>query len=226
MNVTQLQQGIEAKFALGSAKECRLLFWYDPEQSFKEALATIAVPGVTVLNMSELSIFETKKRIDLDAPEGRFLLYFPYAEPEPDKDWFLDIRLYSEQFYADASSLLLNELGIPKMSLRVHIRSRQAFFTNKQRTAALKRFITEDEDERSLDRKMLAVVVKADSASLPDILLSLLKDYAVGLESESNELPLTEAVTKVTRKKYPRIFNGTLFKINVFYRHNFTHRNL
>jgi uncharacterized protein (TIGR02687 family) len=196
MNVTQLQQGIEAKFAIGSAKECRLLFWYDPEQSFKEALATIAVPGVTVLNMSELSIFETKKRIELDEPEGRFLLYFPYAEPEPDKDWFLDIRLYSEQFYADASSLLLNELGIPKMSLRAHIRNRQAFFTNKQRTTALKRFITENEDERSLDRKMLAVVVKADSASLPDILLSLLKDYAVGLESESNELPLTEAVTK------------------------------
>ena len=89
MNVTQLQQGIEAKFAIGSAKECRLLFWYDPEQSFKEALATIAVPGVTVLNMSELSIFETKKRIELDEPEGRFLLYFPYAEPDLIKTGFL-----------------------------------------------------------------------------------------------------------------------------------------
>jgi uncharacterized protein (TIGR02687 family) len=194
MDITQLQQCIEAKFVVGSAKECRLLFWYDPEQNFREALATIAVTGVTVLNMSELSIFETKKRIELDEPEGRFLLYFPYAEPEPDKDWLLDIRLYSEQFYADASSLLLNELGIQKMSLRTHIRKRQDFFANKQRIAVLKRFITENEDERSLDRKMLAVVVKADSASVPDILLSLLKDYAVGFES--SELPLTEAVTK------------------------------
>jgi uncharacterized protein (TIGR02687 family) len=194
METTQLQQGIEAKFALGSAKECRLLFWYDPEQSFHEALPTIAVTGVTVLDMAGLSIFETKKRIELDEPEGRFLLYFPYAEPEPDKDWFLDIRLYSEQFYADASSMLLNELGIQKMSLRTHIRNRQDFFANKQRMAALNRFITENEDERSLDRKMLAVVVKADSASLSDILLSLLKDYSVGLETD--ELPLIEAVTK------------------------------
>ena len=194
METTQLQQGIEAKFALGSAKECRLLFWYDPEQSFHEALATIAVVGVTVLDMADLSIFETKKRIELDDPEGRFLLYFPYAEPEPDKDWFLDIRLYSEQFYADASSMLLNELGIQKMSLRTHIRNRQDFFANKQRMAALKRFITENEDERSLDRKMLAVVVKADSAAMSDILLSLLKDYSVGLETD--ELPLIEAITK------------------------------
>ena len=194
MDITQLQQGIVAKFAFGSANECRLLFWYDPEQSFQEVLSSLVIPDVTVLNMVGRSIFETKKRIELDEPEGRFLLYFPYAEPDPDKDWFLDIRLYSEQFYADASSLLLNELGIQKMSLRAHIRNRQDFFANKQRITALKRFITENEDERSLDRKMLAVVVKADSASVSDILLSLLKDYAVGLESE--ELPLIEAVTK------------------------------
>ena len=194
MDITQLQQGIIAKFAFGSANECRLLFWYDPEQSFQEVLSNLNIPDVTVLNMAGRSIFETKKRIELDEPRSRFLLYFPYAEPEPDKDWFLDIRLYSEQFYADASSLLLNELGISKMSLRGHIRSRQDFFANKQRTAALKRFITENEDERSLDRKMLAVLVKADSASLPDILLSLLKDYSLGLEED--DLPLMDAVIK------------------------------
>jgi len=93
MDITQLQQGIIAKFAFGSANECRLLFWYDPEQSFQEVLSSLVIPDVTVLNMVGRSIFETKKRIELDEPEGRFLLYFPYAEPDPDKDWFLDIRL-------------------------------------------------------------------------------------------------------------------------------------
>jgi hypothetical protein len=93
MDISQLQQGIIAKFSLGSANECRLLFWYDPEQSFEVALSDLIIPEVTVLNMSGLSIFETKKRIELDEPHSRFLLYFPYAEQEPDKDWFLDIRL-------------------------------------------------------------------------------------------------------------------------------------
>ena len=74
MNIVQLQQGIEAKFAIGLDKESRLLFWYDPEQSFLEALSTISVAGVTVLNMAEHSVFETKKRIELDEPNGRFLL--------------------------------------------------------------------------------------------------------------------------------------------------------
>lgn len=159
MDITQLQQGIAAKLGTDTDKACRLLFWYDPEQSFKDAITELDLPDVTVLDMTGLSIFETKKRIELDEPQTRFLLYFPYAEPAPDNDWFLDIRLYSEQFFADASSMLLNELGINQMALRGHIRKRQAFFANKQRMAALKRFVTENEDETSLDRKKIMFVL-------------------------------------------------------------------
>ena len=196
MDIAQLQQGIAAKFGTGTDKACRLLFWYDPEQSFKDAITELNLPDITVLDMTGLSIFETKKRIELDEPQTRFLLYFPYAEPAPDNDWFLDIRLYSEQFFADASSMLLNELGINQMALRGHIRKRQAFFASKQRVAALKRFVTENEDETSLDRKLLAIVVKADSAALTDSLLSLLKDYAVSLETDRGESALMENLAK------------------------------
>jgi hypothetical protein len=35
MQTEQLQQGISAKF-----EQSRLVFWYDPEQSFKEAIET------------------------------------------------------------------------------------------------------------------------------------------------------------------------------------------
>lgn len=173
MQIDQLIKGIEAKF-----KQSRLVFWYDPEQSFVEEISAITINDVTLLDMSDVSVFETKKRIELDEPSNQFLLYFPYAEPEAERDWLLDIRLYSEQFFADASSMLLNELGIPKMALRSHIRSRESFFTNKQRLAALKRFVTEDETEVSLDRKMMAVVTKADSASLTDIVFQLVKSYS------------------------------------------------
>ncbi len=196
MDSVQLQQGIAAKFGTAADQGCRLLFWYDPEQSFKNAIAELDLLDITVLDMTEVSIFETKKRIELDEPQTRFLLYFPYAEPAPDNDWFLDIRLYSEQFFADASSMLLTELGINQMALRGHIRKRQAFFANKQRVAALKRLVTENEDETTLDRKMLAVVVKADSAALNDSLLSLLKDYALSLDSDDGELAMMESLAK------------------------------
>jgi uncharacterized protein (TIGR02687 family) len=185
MNLDQLTQGILAKFT-----QHRIVFWHDPEQSFQSDLPNLVLDGITVLDMQGRSLFETKKRIELDEPQQRFLLYFPHVEPEPEKDWLLDMRLYSEQFFADASSMLLHELGIPKMALRTHIRERQSFF-NKKNTAALKRLVTENEDELSLDRKMMAVLLKADSAELADILLSLLKDYALVLEAgiDTDKLP-------------------------------------
>ncbi len=191
MQIEQLQQGISAKF-----EQSRLVFWYDPEQSFKEAVSMLIIEGVTVLDMSGQSLFETKKRLELDEPLTPFLLYFPYAEPEADRDWLLDMRLYSEQFFADVSSILLNELGIPKMALRGHIRQRQAFFANKQRMAGLKRFVTENEDEASLDRKMIAVLSKAESASLTDILFQLVKDYAESLVSENTAVRLMDQLSK------------------------------
>jgi uncharacterized protein (TIGR02687 family) len=196
MDITQLQQGIVAKFGTGIDQGCRLLFWYDPEQSFKDTIAELDLPDVRVLDMTGVSIFETKKLIELDEPQTRFLLYFPYAEPSPDNDWFLDVRLYSQQFFADASSMLLNELGINQMALRGHIHKRQAFFANKQRVAALKRFVTENEDETSLDRKLLAVVVKADSAALTDSVVSLLKDYALSLDAGNGDLALMDSLAK------------------------------
>jgi len=142
--------------------------------------------------MSDVSVFETKKRIELDEPTNKFLLYFPYTEPEAERDWLLDIRLYSEQFFTDTSSMLLNELGIPKMALRGHIRLRGSFFTNKQRVAALKRFVTENETETSLDRKMMAVVTKADSASLSDIIFQLVKSYSEALLAGNDKVELIQ----------------------------------
>ncbi len=199
MQISELAQGVAAKL-----EQSRIVFWYDPEQSFTEELEHLAnalsiakevgdsaaditarvLPNdLTILNMGNESVLAVKKRIEVDEPEAKFLIYFPSAEPEPDRDWLLDVRLYSEQFFADHSSMLLNELGIPKMALRTHIRKRQSFFANKQRIAGLKKWVTENEDELSLDRKMMAVVVKADSASLSDILLGLLRAYSTALDA-------------------------------------------
>ncbi|HHE7187900.1 TPA: BREX-1 system phosphatase PglZ type A, partial [Escherichia coli] len=212
MQISELAQGVAAKL-----EQSRIVFWYDPEQSFTEELEHLAnalsiakevgdsaaditarvLPNdLTILNMGNESVLAVKKRIEVDEREAKFLIYFPSAEPEPDRDWLLDVRLYSEQFFADHSSMLLNELGIPKMALRTHIRKRQSFFANKQRIAGLKKWVTENEDELSLDRKMMAVVVKADSASLSDILLGLLREYAAYIEDESLGQPLWSQLGK------------------------------
>jgi len=155
MQTEQLTKGLKAKF-----EQSRLVFWYDSDQSFIDEIADINLDDIMILNMANESSLEIKKRIELDEPEQQFLLYFPDEEPITEDDWLLDVRLYSQQFYADASSILLNELGITTLSLRSHLTKRKAFFANKKRTSALKRLITEDETEQSIDLKMISCCVR------------------------------------------------------------------
>ncbi|MCS5967904.1 hypothetical protein LNP26_07925 [Klebsiella variicola subsp. variicola] len=126
MDITQLQTGLNNKFTAD-----RIVFWHDPEQSFTAQLTELAILWnglpVTVLNMAEQSQLQTRKRIEIDEPTQGFLLYWPSSEPSPAKDWLLDIRRYSTTFYADAASILLNDLGLANMALRDHIASRKSF---------------------------------------------------------------------------------------------------
>ncbi len=182
--------GLNAKFANN-----RIVFWHDPDQRFVDAINDLKLDNVTLLDMRGVSQLATKKRIEYDEPEQKFLLYFTHDAPARELDWLLDIRLYSTEFHADYAAITLNTLGIPQLGLREHIQRRKAFFSTK-RTQSLKSWITEQETEDSLDKKMLAIAVDAKSFKTEDILFSLISQY-VGLQkNDSSQLENTQAILK------------------------------
>ena len=138
MDITQLNTGLTKKF-----EQSRIVFWHDPEQSFTAQLADLSVARddkpVCIINMEYESQLEIRRRIELLEPESAFLLYWPSEEPLAARDWLLDMRRYSGVFYADAASILLNELGLTNMALREHLAKRKSFFASRERTAALKK---------------------------------------------------------------------------------------
>ena len=78
----------------------------------------------------------------------------------------LDIRLYSESFRADRASILLQELGLLTASLREHLLKYRKFFDAKDRLQKIKNLVAPDDMAADLDRKMIAVVAKADQPEL------------------------------------------------------------
>lgn len=169
MDSKQLTRGLHQAFF---SENHRLVFWYDPEQSFTDELSQLDLPDVQLLNMTGASALAVKLKLELEDPNGKYLLYFPQAEPEPENDWLLDIKLYSRSFYADRISIIFNELGLQQQSLRAHLASREKFLS-KGRIAALKRFIQPDFNEEALDLAMIVVVVRAESPDIANILFTL-----------------------------------------------------
>lgn len=188
MDITQLNTGLAKKF-----EQSRIVFWHDPEQSFVSALADLQLTRdgkpVTVLNMASESQLATRQRIELLQPDLPFLLYWPSVEPAASKDWLLDVRRYSVTFYADAASLLLNELGLTNMLLREHLAARKSFFTSKERTQQLKRKLDGQggvESAASIDFKMICVVLACNA----DV-SALMMELANRLQDESEEAVLS-----------------------------------
>ena len=139
MNLEQIKQGILAKF-----EKSRLVFWQDEDieflEPFPEIAAELNLSGINAIALDVESHFEVKQRIERLEPQQQFLLYSNKAVNEPTRDWLFDIRLYAQQFYADSSSMILNELGM-RMEFRQLVGRYKKFFANQQRYSKLKKLL-------------------------------------------------------------------------------------
>ena len=175
MDTTQLDDALARLFVDDGE---RIVFWHDPEQEFLDFMnrlpfLTFGDIIVHIIRLDQVSLLATKIRLERDEPDSRFLLYAPTEEPDDADDWLLDIRLYSRSFRADRASIILDELGLENHHLRDHLTQRRRFFDNKERLQKLKTLVTSNDTAVDLDRKMLAVVVKAEQPELFTILRTL-----------------------------------------------------
>ena len=89
-----------------------------------------------------------KIKLETEDTQGKYILYAPYAEPAPEADWLLDIKLYSYTFHADQASILLKELNLEHQSLRPYLKERKAFFRSQENKGVKSSFLTESTVKR------------------------------------------------------------------------------
>ncbi len=211
MNLSQLNQGLEQAFF---KENHRIVFWFDPEQSFEQDLEALSLSNVHIINMKSESSLGIKLKLEVEDTLGKYLLYFPSIEPEPEKDWLLDIKLYSRSFYADRFSIIFNDLGLHQQSLREHLTKRDKFLASKARLNNFKKWVQPDFTASELDLAMIASLVKADNCDVPHILFALAEQAVaddLGLEDshagivELDKYELTPALVSALQEEvgYP-----------------------
>jgi uncharacterized protein (TIGR02687 family) len=171
--MSDLQQINSALERLFHVEGQRVVFWNDPDREFQNTLPFVLLDGVTTLRLDKVGAFAAKIQIEREQPTGKFLVYAPAEEPDYADDWLLDIRLYSRSFRADRASILLQELGLVNQALRTHVADRRKFFDAKERLQKLKPLVAPNDAAADLDRKMIAVVVRADQPEMFNIVRTL-----------------------------------------------------
>ena len=185
MNIKQITDSLSKIY---QEEHKRIAFWYDTEGEFEEVLPSLELAGVSIVRLDETAALEVKIRLEMEDTETRYLLYSPGPEPAYQDDWLFDIRLYSHIFHADKASIILNDLGLSRQSMRPYCSSRKIFFNSKERTQKLKKWVKPADQEEELDLKMLAVITKAEQ---PDAFVVFMKLFAAfcgkGRYSPENE---------------------------------------
>lgn len=164
----------------------RILFWYDPEQQFRDEYWALQLPNGCEKIEVVHDEFGVKHRILMLEPERKFLLYFAYEEPAHQNNWLLDLQISQGVLHIDQGSLWLQELGLNRDRFIEITREHKQFFRSIKRIEALKELVnTDTEVQASLRLKMLAVCTVSEPR-WGDILLSLLAEFALDRGDKMN----------------------------------------
>lgn len=165
-----------------------VVFWHDVDAEFSGTVDALELDGVRLVRLDSTPAFQVKLDVERN-PDQRWLMYSTQPEPDPSKDWLLDVRLRAKSFRADSVSILLDELGLSTQSLRTHLKDRHKFLRSKDRVDRLKRLVLPGDTAVDLDRKMLTVLARADQPELFAILLRLFGAMAVNGEADLDQQP-------------------------------------
>lgn len=141
----------------------RVVFWYDDQSKLREQFDELEFSDIEKVDVQN-NQFELKHQI-IREESKKFLLYFSDGEPNLKDNWLLDLQYAHRIFNSDQESMFLQDVGLPyhfKELVRQHI----VFFENKERRAKLRVLLAEDDEDRQIQYKMMAVMFGVDYVTL------------------------------------------------------------
>lgn len=166
-----VKKRLEQAFA---TTKLRVVFWEDDVAEFADTI------GELVMDDAEIAIvdhneFETKRRLLVDEPDTRFLVYRAGGAGDVAYDFLLDIKLASELFSCSQAAVWAQDCGLgPAASDAVAAHS--AFFEAAGRRASLAGYVQDADwlenqgDAKALEHALVAVCCEVKPGLLIDVL--------------------------------------------------------
>ncbi|MFD1363335.1 BREX-1 system phosphatase PglZ type A [Lentibacillus salinarum] len=185
MNLNEIHRILNDYFQkeLTNGKKRHVVFWYDEEGDFAENIDTIELPGIRVWQVTPNNLFATKYELEKNDPVSHFLLYANMPRPNPRDDWLLDIYKTGFEFATDKITVIMRELGVTDDSLRETFKRYKAFFNNKSRLQAFRKYPVDVYTHETVDLTVLAALTKSRTNTMDDIIRTLMLKWHEGDDS-------------------------------------------
>ena len=142
MAIEDIKKELEQRFAepLDDFYKRKIIFWNDEDGDFKEEIADLKLSNAKVLILDKSNQFFSKKLLSYDDQDSNYLVYNPLIV-DPEHDWFLDIKLYSDEYRADQTSRWMQDMHIVNTpELRKEVKYYKGFFNAASRRNLISNF--------------------------------------------------------------------------------------
>lgn len=167
---------------LKEGEKRKIVFWMDPDESFKEDIHFVELDEVKLHIMDEFNQFYTKYLLEEEDPNSHYLIY-TNLELDKEENWLVDTVLYSKTFYADKLSLIMNELHIDS-SLRGTLKKYEKFFENKNRYRKFKAFGISQYSDEIIEVAMMSVLCNLKTPDFETVVKVILME---SLDDKNNK---------------------------------------
>ena len=178
MAIEDIKKDLDKRFAepLPDFYKRRIIFWNDEEGEFKEEIESLVLDNAKVLVLSETNQFASKKLLNEDDMTNNYLVYNPIVV-DNEHDWFLDIKLYSEEYRADLVSRWMQEMHIANTPvLRSEVKNLKGFFNAQSRRNRITAFGDVIDRKSQLYMSVLATICGIKDQTPEAIIKAVLED--------------------------------------------------
>ncbi|MFD1442188.1 BREX-1 system phosphatase PglZ type A [Lacticaseibacillus hegangensis] len=168
LNLDQVTEALKGMFTPSN----HFVFWYDDQASFSDNIDDLQQRlDQPIIRMAPDEQFKTKlKLLELQKSGESALVYSPAPMPELKLNFLADFIRFSKTYTADATLMLINELGLPSEQ-KAWLESHAQFFGSRERKEKFQRLYRPGIDP---GMTVLAVLSKADEVRLNAVLRAVL----------------------------------------------------
>ena len=178
MAIEDIKNELEQRFAepLDEFYKRRIVFWNDEDGDFKDEISDLELSNAKVLILEYDNQFEAKRLLSSIDLDSNYLVYNPLIS-DLEHDWFLDIKLYSEEYRADKTSRLMQDMHILNTpELRKEVQRFKGFFNATSRCKSFASFGQNIDKKSALYMTLLSAICGAKEVKPEEIIKAVLAD--------------------------------------------------
>lgn len=180
MSLDRITQTLLTKFEQSREEHFKVIYWEDPKKDYFEYVQTLELPNVKIIQLDGNNYFRSKVYFEEHFSQSHFLIYAPFNAlgDHFKENWLLDVYFYAEKFRADATSQIIDELGLPNsIEMRSEVEKYRKFFENQDRVRRFVKYGHKIKSVVDLQLCILAALVNSPEVRLDTIVYQVISDH-------------------------------------------------